>query len=307
MTTSGLIPIHPLTLVPNYRVGTNVYLWNDKTGSAVKFLSSEQIVSENIFSFMLANPNQKVFVEDTSHQSYFEYLVEHMACWLVEPRIPRILKTAVMVEYLQGQFGKAFEHKSIQSLLESSIACSRILTQLGHHIQLNGRELQRTLRHDCGFVTHAVNTTFYTYLIAEHQGYCEEMVSDICAGAMLHDIGKIEMNGSLRNDQAHPTEGFRMLCREPGVTETHLMVCYQHHERPDGKGFPVGLQGDETHIASRICAVANRFDGLTSERAERPAMTRLAALRVLESEKNTALDMEVTKCLEQKMSQTSTN
>ena len=84
------------------------------------------------------------------------------------------------------------------------------------------------------------------------------------------------------------------------------MVCYQHHERPDGKGFPVGLLGDEIQIASRICAVANRFDGLTSERADRPAMTRLAALRVLESEKNTALDMEVTKCLEQKMSQTST-
>ena len=307
MTTSGLIPIHPLTLVPNYRVGTNIFLWNDKTHSAVKFLSSEQIVSESIFSFLLANPNQRVFVEDSSHESYFEYLVEHLECWLVEPRIPRILKTAIMVEYLHGLFRKAFENKSIQNLLKSSMDCSHSLTRLGHHIQLNGRELQRSLRHDSSFVTHAVNTALYAYLIADHQGYCDEMVFEICAGAMLHDVGKIEMNSTLQNDRLHPTEGFRILCREPGVTETHLMVCYQHHERPDGKGFPVGLMGDEIHIASRICAVANRYDGLTSERGDRPAMTRSAALRVLESEKNTALEREVTKCLEQKMSQTSTN
>ena len=57
MITRGLIPIHPLTLVPNYRVGTNVYLWNEKTGSTVKFLSSEQIVTESTFRFLLANPS----------------------------------------------------------------------------------------------------------------------------------------------------------------------------------------------------------------------------------------------------------
>ncbi len=91
------------------------------------------------------------------------------------------------------------------------------------------------------------------------------------------------------------------------IAETHLMVCYQHHERPDGNGFLVGLLGDEIHDASKICAFANRFDGLTSARSHRAAMTRLAALRVLESERNTAFDSEVTKCLEQKMNQTSAN
>ena len=70
-------------------------------------------------------------------------------------------------------------------------------------------------------------------------------------------------------------------------------MCYQHHERPDGKGFPVGLMSDEIHEASKICAVANRYEGLTSDCSHRQAMTRLAALRVLESEKNTALDSEM--------------
>ena len=322
MITCGLIPIHPLTLVPNYRVGANVYLWNEKTDSTVKFLSSEQIVTESTFRFLLANPSQKLFVEDTCRRSYQDYLIEHLKDWLTDSRIPRFLKTAVIAEALLGQLTKAFENQSVRLWIECCLECSRCLAQLGHHIQLNGRELQRTLRHDSSFVTHAVNTAFYAYLIAESRGYGEETISEICAGAMLHDIGKMEQsfldcNADLhlesqhdwtqRNGQSHPTLGFRMLCREPSIKETHLMACYQHHERPDGNGFPVGLLGDEIQEASKICAVANRFDGLTSSRSHRAAMTRLAALRVLESERNTALDSEVTKCLQQKMSQTLTN
>ena len=183
---------------------------------------------------------------------------------------------------------------------------------------MDGRELQRTLRHDASFVTHAVNTAFYAYLIAENRGYCDEMITEVCVGAMLHDVGKIEpwlldcdsdslsetrQDWTQRNGQSHPVEGFRRLCNEPGITETHLLMCYQHHERPDGKGFPVGLMSDEIHEASKICAVANRYDGLTSDSSHRQSMTRLAALRVLESEKNKSLDSEMIQCLNTSMSQ----
>ncbi len=322
MTTSGLLTIHPLTLVPNYQVGTNVYLWNEKTNSTVKFLSSDQVITESMFSFLLSNPSQKVFIQDSSLTSYHDYLNEYLATWLEEPRVPRVLKTAVFAESLHGKLTKALELQSVQKLLECSIQCGESFATLGPHVHFDGREVHRTLRHDSSFVTHAANTAFYAYLIAEKQGHVEESISEICSGAILHDIGKIEQgtiesnSGALgessqdwtqRREKAHPTEGFRRLCQEPGVTQTQLMICYQHHERPDGQGFPVGLVRDEIEVASRICSVANRFDGLTSQREERPGMTRLAALRVLSSEKNTALDQEATTCLEQRMSQTLTN
>ncbi len=322
MTTSGLVTIHPLTLVPNYQVGTNVYLWNEKTNSTVKFLSSNQVVTESMFSFLLSNPSQKVFIQDTSLSSYHDYLDEHLPTWLGESRVPRVLKTAVFAESLHGKLTKALELQSVQKLVECGIQCGERFATLGPQAHFDGREVHRTLRHDSSFVTHAVNTAFYAYLIAEKQGHVEESVSDICSGAMLHDIGKIELatiqgasltsseqsqDRAQRREKAHPTEGFKLLCQEPGVTQTQLMICYQHHERPDGHGFPVGLVRDEIEVASRICAVANRFDGLTCQREERPGMTRLAAMRVLVLEKNTALDQEATKCLEQRMSQTSTN
>ena len=316
MTPSGLIAIHPLTLVPNYCAGTNVYIWNEKTDATVKFLSSEQLVTESTLSFLLANPTQKVFVDDSSYSSYQAYLFENLEAWLVEPRFPGILKTAVIAECFHSQFTIGLKGNSIRSMLDSSSECCKHLGQLGHHMQINGRDLQRVLRHDASFVTHAVNTAMYSYLIAESLGYSSEMIIEICVGAMMHDVGKLEpgsLDGTFsvgstnstewmhRVAQSHPIEGFRRLCHEPGVTETHLLMAYQHHEKLDGKGFPVGLTSTEIHDGSKICSVANRYDGLTSERPNRHAMTRMGAFRVMDSEKNTALNSEMIKCLEAAM------
>lgn len=322
MTTSGLVAIHPLTLVPNYCAGTNIYIWNEKADAKVKLLSSEQMVTESTFSFLLANSSQKVFVDESTYASYKAYLIENLEAWLTETRVPSILKTAVISEYLHCQFKIGFESKSIRRMLDISAECCRHLGQLGHHVGMNGRELQRVLRHDASFVTHAVNTALYVFLIAQNIGYAREMISEVCVGAMMHDIGKIEpglLNGTcevgttnssewtLRVAQSHPLEGFRRLCHEPGVTESQLLMAYQHHEKLDGKGYPVGLLSNEIHEASKLCAVANRYDGLTSERPGRHALTRMAAFRIIESEKNTALDSEIIKCLEATMSQASTS
>lgn len=322
MTPSGLIAIHPLTLVPNYCAGTNVYIWNEKTNSTVKFLSSEQPVTESTFSFLLANPSQKVFIDESTHSSYQAYLIENLQAWLVEQRVPGILKAAAIAEYFHCQFTIGINGKSIRSMLDKSADCCKHLGQLGNHFKMNGRDLQRVLRHDSSFASHAVNTAFYAYLIAEKLGYSGEMITEVCVGAMMHDVGKIEPglleSTSLtestsssewmrRVGQSHPVEGFRRLCHEPGVTEPQLLMAYQHHEKLDGKGFPVGLISNEIHEASKICAVANRYDGLTNKKSDRLAMTRMAAFRVLDSEKNTALDSEMIKCLEAAMSQASTN
>lgn len=322
MTPSGLVAIHPLTLVPNYCAGTNLYIWNEKVDTTVKFLSSEQSVTESTLSFLLANPNQKVFVDESSYPSYQAYLFENLDAWLVEPRIPEILKTAVIVECFHSQFTIGFNGKSIRSMLDSSSECCKHLGLLGHHMQIKGRDLQRVLRHDASFVTHAVNTTMYSYLIAESLGYSSEMIIEICVGAMMHDVGKIEpglLDGTLTEEStnptewtrrvasSHPIEGFRRLCHEPGITEKQLLIAYQHHEKLDGTGFPVGLTKTEIHHGSKLCSVANRYDGLTSERPNRHAMTRLAAFRVMNSEKNTALDSEMIQCLEATMTQASTS
>jgi response regulator RpfG family c-di-GMP phosphodiesterase len=76
---------------------------------------------------------------------------------------------------------------------------------------------------------------------------------------------------------------------------TSLLMCYQHHENFDGSGFPVQLVDQEIHVGARICAIANRFDHLTSNENPRMAYAPGSAGRILEQDKSNRFDPEIMK------------
>jgi putative nucleotidyltransferase with HDIG domain len=111
-------------------------------------------------------------------------------------------------------------------------------------------------------------------------------------GALLHDIGKIGVPDEvLRKPSAlteeefatireHPVLGARIL-RSVRFLAPHLPIVELHHERPDGRGYPKGLRGDDIPLAARIVHVADAYDAMTSARAYRGALPASVALREL--------------------------
>jgi HD-GYP domain-containing protein (c-di-GMP phosphodiesterase class II) len=99
---------------------------------------------------------------------------------------------------------------------------------------------------------------------------------------MLHDVGKLgvptsvlQKNGALTDDeyaaiQLHPMRGLDIV-REIGFLDEALAGIMHHHERIDGKGYPMGLAGDEIPEFARVLAVADAFDAMTSNRSYRGA------------------------------------
>jgi putative nucleotidyltransferase with HDIG domain len=120
-------------------------------------------------------------------------------------------------------------------------------------------------------------------------------------GALLHDIGKIGLSdevlrkpGPLTAEEyeqlkRHPGLGARILRRVPFL-EPHLPIVELHHERPDGRGYPFGLRGNEIPVAARIVHVADAFDAITSARAYRPARSAGEALAELRRHAGTQFD-----------------
>jgi putative nucleotidyltransferase with HDIG domain len=120
-------------------------------------------------------------------------------------------------------------------------------------------------------------------------------------GALLHDIGKIGVSddvlrkpGALTTEEfeqikRHPALGARILRQVPFLTP-HLPIVELHHERPDGRGYPFGLRGDDIPLAARIVHVADAFDAITSARAYRPARARADAVAELERHSGTQFD-----------------
>jgi putative nucleotidyltransferase with HDIG domain len=109
-----------------------------------------------------------------------------------------------------------------------------------------------------------------------------EQLDVLRLGALLHDIGKIGISDNvLRKPTALTPEEFELIKEHPGLgarilrtvpfLAQHLPIVELHHERPDGRGYPYGLRGEEIPLLARIVHVADAYDAMTTARAYRAA------------------------------------
>ncbi|MCS5422561.1 MULTISPECIES: bifunctional diguanylate cyclase/phosphohydrolase [Psychrilyobacter] len=125
--------------------------------------------------------------------------------------------------------------------------------------------------------------------IAVAYGMNRQEVAEVKTAGLLHDIGKIIIpieiitkEGKLTSEEynlikGHPEIGFRILNSSHDMRNISTIVL-GHHERWDGLGYPRGIKTDEIPIQSRIIAIADTFDAMTSERTYREVCTNKQAL-----------------------------
>lgn len=151
---------------------------------------------------------------------------------------------------------------------------------------------------------HSERVTQYSLLIGEQMGLNMEQLEVVQQAAVLHDIGKITIELSILNKptaldqeeylkiQDHPLIGYRIL--EPIEFDEKIKKCVlQHHERPDGKGYPNQASGDELLFESKILAAADAFDAMTTKRPYRDPMNISDALREMEKCAGTQFDPDI--------------
>jgi putative nucleotidyltransferase with HDIG domain len=136
---------------------------------------------------------------------------------------------------------------------------------------------------------HSKRVTALSVAIAEEMGVSEEEIEALKFAGCLHDIGKIGIRDHilLKPDKldideysmvkAHPVIG-QNIVRHLGLLPLEQSIIRHHHEAWDGSGYPDGLKGQEIPLLSRILAVADAYDAMTSTRPYRRAKTRLEAL-----------------------------
>jgi putative nucleotidyltransferase with HDIG domain len=142
---------------------------------------------------------------------------------------------------------------------------------------------------------HSACVAVYAKDIAARLGLSEEEQHVAHLAGLVHDIGKVglpagllEKPGSLtleerRIMEEHSTIGERILSNVDGYAEIAKIVRH-HHERVDGHGYPDGLPVEEVPVISRIIAVADAYDAMTSGRPYRDAMpTRVARMRLAQA------------------------
>lgn len=125
---------------------------------------------------------------------------------------------------------------------------------------------------------HSVNVAVISVMIGWRLNLNNQQLEDLCMGVLLHDVGKVTVSEAIHNKpgkltdeeylemQQHTNRGFGFLRDRGAFSPIVWSVAHQHHELYDGSGYPKGRRGKEIHIFSRIAAVVDVFDALTSDR-----------------------------------------
>ena len=139
---------------------------------------------------------------------------------------------------------------------------------------------------------HALNVSIISLLLGRTFGLNRAEMMDLGVGALLHDIGKVELQPRFRSRddgfsvaetqiyQQHVAKGVA-LGQAMGLAPGPLLIIAQHHENADGSGFPQRINMDRMSTGARIVALVNRFDGLCNPLLASKALTPHEALSLI--------------------------
>jgi HD-GYP domain-containing protein (c-di-GMP phosphodiesterase class II) len=252
---------------------------------------------------------EHIYVRSEDFSEFGKHLLESVDLLTSAQPVPGAERFAVL------QLALAMEIERTSRLID----CGPYVTlaeKVGHELttllssnKVLPKDLFRLARHDFNTFTHVTNVAAYSVILGERLGLCGgDDLEKVATAAILHDLGKRFIPAEILTKPArltpeeraiietHPQRGYEELCERPGLTHEQLMVVYQHHERIDGTGYPVGIQSDDIHPWARMLSVVDVFDAMTGTRPYRRPATASEAMGYIRQSAGTQFDPEVVKC-----------
>jgi HD-GYP domain-containing protein (c-di-GMP phosphodiesterase class II) len=149
---------------------------------------------------------------------------------------------------------------------------------------------------------HSVNVAILSIALASLITNDERFLSTLGTGALMHDIGKLSVGHDIINKpgqlspaeweamQRHPVFGAEMMLAMNGIDRGAIVPILEHHMRFDDGGYPRRTPRRRQHLASRIVAVADAYDAMTSRRSYSAARVQDQAMSLLAESAGTSLD-----------------
>ena len=164
-----------------------------------------------------------------------------------------------------------------------------LLSQRDNLVQITDIRL-----HDDYTFSHSVNVAILAAMLGSLCHLTKQDLLELTLGGLLHDIGKLVVPANILNkpstlnDQEfhivhrHPEAGrLKLIDLKTSIAPTLATIAVQHHEHMDGRGYPNQLMGSQIHRFSRITAIADVYDALTSQRPYKKAYKPYTAYRIM--------------------------
>ncbi|GAB4013520.1 MAG: hypothetical protein Fur0010_10450 [Bdellovibrio sp.] len=148
----------------------------------------------------------------------------------------------------------------------------------------------KLLAHQPYILKHSMMVSMFSVILAKESGIESDLnLKVIGMGGFLHDIGVSQLTFDPEDEKfltaeqrkemwRHPELGSQLLDNLKGVRTEVIQIILQHHEQPNGTGYPNGLRGPEIYHPAKIVAIADAFCAMISQRSFRDALTIAQAL-----------------------------
>jgi len=171
-----------------------------------------------------------------------------------------------------------------------------------HHLMVNVVDIKHIGDY---MYEHSVNVAILSLIIGIELRFSRHELYTLFVGAILHDLGKVFVEEDILNQgddlteeeldvyESHTIQGFDYVKENQGFSITSKLVIIQHHEHYDGNGYPYGVKEDGIHKNSKIVAICNTYDKMTSDSPNSPALPANEAIEYIMGNAGSKFDFDM--------------
>ncbi len=199
--------------------------------------------------------------------------------------------------YKRVKYQEELDYDEFRNLTENAM-------ELSDELEID--ELMAMLRDiDEYTYTHLLNVAILCSIVGKWLGMKEERIEKLAQAGLLHDVGKAKVPEEILQKpdtltdreydlvKKHTLYGYNIIKDSEFISQEVARGVLTHHEQYGGKGYPLGLKGDEIPLFGRIMAICDGFDAITAERIYRRKKSPFEAMKILKRENFTYYDPEL--------------
>lgn len=233
-------------------------------------LTKGTVLKPNLVEKLMASGITEVYLEESQEEE--TPAAVHNRNLEGAIRVGQVIVSDVIEQVRDGRPINSDDLKeAVEILYPEVIASTNIFTQL---LKLRSK--------DAYTAQHSIAVGAIGVKICQLMGLAEDKAKMVGMAGVMHDIGKVRLPDAVLNKpydlnsqeweqmKKHPQYGYEILKTMKDIAPEIQLAVLQHHERLDGSGYPLGFTAEKIHLFSRILAVSDSFDAMTTERVYHP-------------------------------------
>ena len=267
-------------------------LYIDNGSELVLYRNALMPFTEKNRQSLLDNNIRQLYVSSSMRDMYQRYIEQNIKEIIDDDSIEDTVKAGIVYDSANLLVREVLSKPTLRENIERTEEMVENTVTFILQKKSAFRNLLKVMSFDYYTYTHSVNVCTFSLALAKQVGMegIDEL-NILGTGAILHDVGKTKISEAILNKKEpltseeialirkHPEWGFEILKETDIISPASYYPIVQHHEREDGSGYPKGAGSHEIHRFSKIVAIADVFDAMTTRRVYRSAIDPYPALK----------------------------